>query len=630
MATVAEYERWLVTNKQQIPTWFPVDTACEAFRATYPFHPSVLSVFERKWQGLPRFQQTRGVLRLLAIWVSMAYRQDYQRAHKDLLISLGSAPVENPLFRAAVFEQLGELRLEPAVTTDIAGKDHAHALRLDAEAKPEIQKSRLHRKVATAILFESNGGQQRAEATLPEVRLAVAEPSLDIGHVEHCLDALSAQCYFLASEKHRYRFSFRPNLNKLLADRRASVTPETVDKLVRMEIQRVFNAGPNVERIFFPMKTNEIPDRPVLTLVVAPPDALAAEIATRRQIARMTTECGASTRTFKSAIIWAVAEDTATLFEEARKLLAWRDIAAEADDLRLDETQLRQLDEYTKRAERDMREAVWRSYNHVFLLAEGNAMRTMDLGLVHSSAAKTLVDLIISNLRQVDVVVDGVGPSLLTRYWPPALPDWSTESVRDAFYASPKFPRLLRSEAVKDTISRGVESGAFAYVGKASDGSYEPFVFKQSLGVGDVEVSEDVYLIVRERAEAYLARTDAPQASASGEQPDSDGTDTKPSPTPSGASDTSATSGVPRDAGPGTETEIAGFRWTGEVSPQKWTNFYSKVLSRFSTAAGLRLSVTVDVEPPGGMSMLKVEQTRAALRELGVSAEVSLRHRHEK
>jgi hypothetical protein len=67
--------------------------------------------------------------------------------------------------RAAVFEQLGEPRLEAAVTTDVAGAGHAHALRLDEEATPDVKKARLHRKVATVVFFESNGGQQRGEAT---------------------------------------------------------------------------------------------------------------------------------------------------------------------------------------------------------------------------------------------------------------------------------------------------------------------------------------------------------------------------------------------------------------------------------------------------------------------------------
>ena len=206
--TVGEYVKWMAAHRHQLPSWFPVDNAREALSASYPFHPSVLSVFERKWQALPRFQQTRGILRLMALWVSHAYIEGFKGAHKDPLITVGTAPLDNPTFRAAVFEQLGESRLEAAVTTDIAGKAHAHALRLDKEATAEVSKARLHRKVATAIFFESNGGQKRGEATLPEIRLAVAEPDLDIGKVEQGLEALADTCYFLSAEKTRYRFQF--------------------------------------------------------------------------------------------------------------------------------------------------------------------------------------------------------------------------------------------------------------------------------------------------------------------------------------------------------------------------------------------------------------------------------------
>ena len=167
--TIAAFADWTVEHRNQIPGWFPVDNAHEAFRATYPFHPVVLSVFERKWQQLPRFQQTRGVLRLLALWVSKAYSEGFKGAHRDPLIGLGTAPLDDPFFRTAAFEQLGEAKLEGAVTTDICGKRDSHADRLDREATEEIRKARLHRKVAATIFFESNGGQMRAEATLPEI-----------------------------------------------------------------------------------------------------------------------------------------------------------------------------------------------------------------------------------------------------------------------------------------------------------------------------------------------------------------------------------------------------------------------------------------------------------------------------
>jgi hypothetical protein len=66
-------------------------------------------------------------------------------------------------------------------------------------------------------------------------------------------------------------------------------------------------------------------------------------------------------------------------------------------------------------------------------------------------------------------------------------------------------------------------------------------------------------------------------------------------------------------------TTVAGFSWTGDLPPQKWTNFYMKVLSKFATGDGVKLTVTVDVAPPCGVSKSRLEETRVALRELGLS-----------
>ena len=107
METCVEYADWVVEHRQQLPSQFNVDGAREAFLATYPFHPAVISVFERKWQALPRFQQTRGVLRLLALWVSRAYQEGFKGAHKDAIIGLGTAPLDDAMFRSATFRAVG-------------------------------------------------------------------------------------------------------------------------------------------------------------------------------------------------------------------------------------------------------------------------------------------------------------------------------------------------------------------------------------------------------------------------------------------------------------------------------------------------------------------------------------------
>ena len=268
-----QYAEWITKHRALLPAWFSVDHAEQHFLDTYPFHPSVFSVFERKWQALPRFQRTRGILRLLALWIARAYTAGYRDLHQDAIIGLGTAPLADRDFRASVRTQLGDdERLEAPIMTDICGSD-AFAVRLDQDASAEITQARLHVKAAAAIFFESNGGmtgETRKEATEPEIRLAVSEPELNIGNVETVLDALTSHCYYLEREHARYRFSLLPNINKLFADRSPTIDAARINARVMQEIKSILrHARLN---IIFPEASSDIPDRPLLTLaVLAPP-----------------------------------------------------------------------------------------------------------------------------------------------------------------------------------------------------------------------------------------------------------------------------------------------------------------------------------------------------------------------
>ena len=630
--TCNAYSDWVQAHRHQLPGLINPDLAREQFAAAYPFHPMVISVFERKWQTLPRFQQTRGILRLLALWVSRVYQDGYKGVRKDPLITLGTAPLEDAMFRAAVFEQLGETRLEAAVTTDIAGKKDSHALQLDNEATDAIKKSRLHRKVAGTIFFESNGGQVGAEAkeaSLPEIRLAVGDPDSDIGNIETVLDALTDACYYLNVEKTRYKFSLKENLNKRFADRRATVRDEVVDNEIKQEIQKQFAAKEFIERVFFPEKTIQISDRPVLSLIIADLKRTMEDEKTILEYADlMIRECGSSARTYKSAPIFVVADSAALMREEAKKLLAWQAISAEADDLKLDAQQKEQLIENVKKAKRDLKESIWRSYKYLLLLAKNNTVKVVDLGLIHSSSAESPTANILNRLLADGDIEKGVSPNFLVRNWPPAFTEWATRSVKDAFFASPVFPRLLNIDTVKDTIGRGVENGTLAYIGKNSDGKYSPFVFKQSLPATDVELSDDMFVITAETAKAYIEQ--ARLRKADEERP----IDVIEVVVGGGGGhyigDTNIIGTKENEEDKLDFVEIievrdklSGIEWSGDLPPQKWMNFYTKVLSRFTTTPGFRVNITIEVTPPDGIQASVVNDTKNALKELGLGDKVT-------
>jgi hypothetical protein len=182
--------------------------------------------------------------------------------------------------------------------------------------------------------------------------------------------------------------------------------------------------------------------------------------------------------------------------------------------------------------------------------------------------------------------------------------------VRDAFFAAPQFPRLTNPELLKETISRGVGNGLLAYVGKTTTGEYKPFCFNRALMTADVELSDDVFIITKETAEAYLKTRATPP----------------PATTIPGVPPTNPTSNVvlpvvppPVSQPPLVPINASVLKWTGEIPHQKWMTFFTKVLSKFASARGLKLTVTVEVSPEGGVSKQKIEETKSALRELGLN-----------
>jgi hypothetical protein len=391
----------------------------------------------------------------------------------------------------------------------------------------------------------------------------------------------------------------------------------------------------------------------------------------------MTKDSGGSSRTFKNALIWCVADSANAIYDEARKVLAWEDIEDEKEELHLDEAQRQQLTANVGRAERDLKESVWRTYKNIVLLGKDNPLHIVDLGLVHSSAASAILGFILERLERDGEVDKSIGPNRLVRNWPPAFREWSTKAVRDAIFASPLFPRLLDPEAIKDTIARGVEGQVLAYVGKSSSGDYEPFRYEGSLNAQDVEISDDMYIVTHETAENYKKLKEKPPVLASLVISPNDvqiqpgkkqafvvrGLDQYGQDIVAGGVEWKATGGTidregvftaGQDEGNFAVTAAAGavkssmmlvvakpgslppptprppatpgaLKWTGEIPPQKWMNFYTKVLSKFAGAQGLKLTLSIEVSPEGGISSQRIDETRMALQELGLNADVQTR-----
>ena len=675
------YADWAVDHAQELSGIDPT-TAHELFKTCYPFHPSVLSVFERKWQSLPRFQRTRGILRLLALWVAHAYQDEHRQALREPLITLGSAPLEDPIFRSDMFEQLGSNELEVPLTTDIAGKKDAHAVRLDREASEAIKKVNLHRKVASAIFFESNGGmsQSKAVATLPEIRAAVGNPDLNMVDIENVLEGLVGSCYYLNWDKNHYRFGLYPNLNKILVTRRGAVQPKEINERIKQDTQDLFNKGTKaLDRRYFPERSNDVPNRPVLTLTVMSLEHSASDRSTEKLLETIVRECGTSGRTYKSALLFAVPDSADAIHDATRDVLAWGAIEDDTDTRnQLDEAQERLLKRNLGRAKSDLKEAIWRTYRYIYLLGKDNKLQQIDLGQITSSMAGSLVELYVNELSRTDEITSGVGANKLLKYWPPALTEWSTKGVRDAFFSSPQLPRLLDADAIKRTIADGVSQGTLGYAVKQNSGQFKLLHFDESLDESDVEFADDVFILKAEDAQKlrepprldHITVRPTEVTLKPGEQAtfSCTGVDQYGESFSISTVKWSATSGeiksdglykagldgsgglfavkaesegleaiaevrifIPQKSNGGdserdvdSEPNKKAIRWEGTVPPQKWMNFYTKVLSHFASSEGLKLKVSFEVPAEGEQGQAKADEARSGLKELGLDDDVNL------
>ena len=361
---------------------------------------------------------------------------------------------------------------------------------------------------------------------------------------------------------------------------------------MRETIQEAFKPVGGLERRFFPEEPSDIPDAPVLTLVVLAPEHSweeASRDSTRRLVDGVIRECGGRGRTFKSALIFAVPESGAVLADEAKTVLALEGLEdpAEMERLKLDSSQMQELREKKHRTERNLREGVWRAYRRLLLLGEKDELREVDLGLIHPSAAESLTGLIVSRLKQEGLLEETVSPDFLVRNFPPALEDkgWDTKSVRDTFSASPAFPRLLYPDVLKETIAQGVRAGKFTYARKTCDGTVEPVSGKKDFSDKDVEFSEDIVLLLPGKV---LPRGPIP---------------VPPPPPP-------ALPSVPSPKH---------LSWSGDLPHNKWMLFYNRVLTFFARCPNLRVSVTFEVSPDEGISETRHEEIKQALQDLGLN-----------
>ena len=620
------YADWCFERRAQLPPeWTAVDSAStEAkareylrlrFEACYPFHPATLSVFQRKWQALSQFQQTRGTLAMLAQWISWAHKDGFTKARREPLITLGSAPLDVSEFRSVVLGQLGESRLVAALDADIAGT-HAHSRALDADSKGALRD--IHRRVGATVFFESSGGQVDKVAHLPELRFALGEPDIDTTSVDTATFALEDRSYFLRKVgSDGFKISHQPTMKKVVNDRRASLDEQTeIQPAMRALIKGEFDKGASIPRVFFPADDTSIQDSPKLTLVVTDPDnEWSGSGRVRQEMADWTKQRGSSPRLYPGSLVWAVKKPGRDLRDKVELWLAWKRVASEVTQGTLggdfDPADRAEIKTKVADAEEAARDEVWGDYRYVVLAdaKERDGLAVIDLGAGHSSSGESLCGRIITALKSGAMLNESVGVGYLERNWPPALKEsgaWPLASLRQSFLNG-SLTRLVDPDAVlKAKVVEFISKGDFGLAsGQKPEGTYERIWFGEPIGPDEVTFESGVFLVLKERAKTLVEPKDP-----------------EPEPEPGPGAEPEPGPGPQPDPGPAPNKRT--LRVHGEVPPELWNRMGTKVLPKLRSGDDLTVGIELRVTVDGAVAGNLINDLRQILEDLGIADKVEI------
>ena len=631
------YSDWCFNRSERLPPeWTAVDTAStEAkakeflrarFETCYPFHPATLSVFQRKWQALPQFQQTRGTLAMLAQWIAWASREHFKKARREPLITLGSAPLNVPAFRAAILGQLGEGRLEAAINTDLAGET-ARAKGPDADTTGPLRD--IHRRVGTAILFESSGGQVDKVAHLPELRFALGEPDIDTATIDTAASTLEDTSFFIRKVGgDGFRIHHQATLKKVVSDRRASLDEEAeIKPAMRKLIDGEFARAASMTTPRFPQDGTAAPedsaaigDQPKLALIVVDPEIeWQGRNATGRQIGKWTKERGGSPRRYPGSLIWCVKKPGRELRDHVESWLAWqrvdKELAQGVLGAEFDQAERADVKARVKEAEDGAKEQVWAGYRHVVLAdsKSDDGLRTIDLGAGHSSSNDTLCGRVVGALRNDGLLNESVGAGYIDRNWPPAFKEtgaWPLTSLRQSFLDG-SLTRLMDPDKIlRQKIVEFVASGSFGVAsGLDTDGGYARLWHAKPIAMDEVAFDDGVFLLTKAKAEAL--RTPTP-------------VDTPPKPKPAPTPDPGSGPGPGATPTPGSDTATATIQVKGTVPREIWNRLGTKVLPKLTSGSDLRIGVEFTVTVGAGLAGSVESDLKQVLDDLGLQEQVKV------
>ncbi|TWB75524.1 putative AAA+ superfamily ATPase [Nitrospirillum amazonense] len=444
-------------------------------RAAYPIHPEVFDRLYTDWSAQPKFQRTRGVLRLMAAVIHSLW----ERGDRNPMIMPGNLPIDDPRVRDELTRYLSD-SWKPIIEKDVDGPS-ALPLRIDGDV-PNLGKFAATRRVARTLYLGSTPTSTAANRGIEDrrIKLGCVMPGEAPSLFGDALRRLATAATYLYQDGTRYWYSTQPTVTKMAEDRAEQLKRNT-DKVVA-EIERRIRADIRNQGDFcrvhpLPQSGADVPDDMDARLVVLSTEFPYSKEAGNKADAAakaILESRGTSPRLFRNSLAF-LAVDQARLQdldEAVRRYVAWASILEEKVDLNLDPHQVRQAETQMKSADSTVAARMPEAYQWLLVPVQTSPQAAVEWQALRLSGQDALAARASKKLRNEELLVPSLAGTRL-RMELDRIPLWrgdhvSIRQLAEDFARYIYLPRLKDSSVLAAAIQDGLglllwDRESFAY-----------------------------------------------------------------------------------------------------------------------------------------------------------------------
>jgi hypothetical protein len=453
----------------------------DRYLKSFPFHPELTEVFYSKWTQLDGFQRTRGVLRTFALALREAEKWDTSPL-------VGPAAFLTAPGKSGLSEAVGEL----VTVADTGGGDGGRRQAWTGILVGELTQAQniqlesvglKFREIEEAVIATFLHSQPIGQTAKTRELMLLLGPTrpfrIDLekgltrwAQTSHWLDdRLAPGGNDLPAQ---WRLGNRPNLNQMHSKAAGEISDDVararlIDEIGKTKALTSGASAAGVRVHTLPAKPKEIDDDGVFRYAVLGPSAASESGKPSAEAKRFLDETtGAEKpRVFRNSVLLLTPskDGLEVAMARVRELMAWdvvqKDLKEQEKEGNVDASRLATLAMNIDKAKGRIPEAVKQAYCIVVTVNDKDDVHAFKITVTDDPIFQTIKEDQRSRIQDTAITAEALLPDGPYSLWKEGETSRRVKDLAGAFAQMPHLPKMLKSQAIVDTLVEGCAQGAF-------------------------------------------------------------------------------------------------------------------------------------------------------------------------